>query len=141
MESVNQCVIQILRVSNEYYMKLQDTPAHEDAITLIKERLGKEILEQVLLSFATMADIMGRHLIENEKDYSSMPKNVLYALMQTGHYLRIMGMALHDPEKLKNGIKALHFTAYDPTNDIEAEERFIFLVKEFHKMLQAEGKL
>lgn len=120
-------------------MKLQKTDPNQKNIEILKERLGDENLTSISLSFATMADILSRYLCESGS--LNLPVQVKYAIMQTYHYLSVIATAFHNPEKLEKRINRLHFESYDPTNDLEVEKRFIFLVKELYSQLKEQGKV
>lgn len=123
-------------------MKLQKNDPAEDIKLKMKSSLGVETYENVFSSFATMADIMARHLMKvHGSNTSELPSNVLYAIIQIGSYLRLLSMSLHEPDKVKGNIERLHMSPYDVFNDIDAEKRFIFLVKTFYESLKKEGKL
>lgn len=121
-------------------MKLQKNDPHEDLVKILRDRLSEQAIEQIGFSFATMADIMSRYLME-QKNYRSLPSNVLYAITQTKNLLFTIWLTFHRPEEVEGLIAGLYFSPYDPKKDEECEERFIFVVKTFYEMLQKEGKL
>lgn len=123
-------------------MKLQKNDPAEEIISKIRSSMGEETYHCVLASFATMADIMARYLMyDPNMKPRELPTHVLYAILQTGSYIRLLSMSLHSPDELKGAIEILHMSPYDVQNDSDAEDRFIFLVKTFYESLKKEGKL
>lgn len=120
-------------------MKVHKKDPHADLSKILKERLGEHVYNDILTSLATMADIMACYLSDSES--LKIPPQVKYAILQTFHYLSVMSAAFHAPEKLKEGIEALHFQSYNPRFDFEAEERFIFVVKEYYADLCKRKKI
>lgn len=107
----------------------------------LEAKLGKDNKDAFMMSFLTMASIMANGFQDLFlKQGIPIPPYILYAVVQTYSMLDGMYKLYHD-EIPKEKITSEHMPIYDIKNDIDAERRFIFVLKSFYEYLQKEGKL